>query len=570
NYPFIDLYYTLMDDKNDVTYDGIHLKDWSQRVAAEITMKSLGLDKKYTPELEPLKKAIVDKNKIWFNYWRPGNWAFLNGDRTEQAFSRHWKDGSKRIFPEEIKSFTPILEEAERKIEKLQEELADGKPLTVAKNDSIANNTIINDDHTIEEEMASFKLHKDYNIELYASEALGIVDPCTMRWDEKGRLWVLCIPTYPQPLPGRKANDKLIVLEDKNKDGKADVSTVFADNLDIPLGFELGNNGVYLGEQTRLLFLRDTTNDLKSDTTETLFSGFGTHDSHQTINSFTWSPGGELFFAQGLSIHSSVETPWGVKNAHRGALWRYRPRAHQLDNILDESTASDNPWGMTFGDWGEYFTKSNDTGIYFSTPALILSQHKALIPEIGATQIKSGIVTIPRSSHLPEDIRNDILVAGYYNNKVERLKLADYGAGYKATLIEPLLYSTGKNFRPVDIKTGPDGAIYILDWYNPVIGHYQASLRDPQRDKTHGRIWRITAKNRPLVKPVDFDNQSILSLLNTLSSDEYHVKYQARRIIAAKSVKEVLPAVDTWIKNLSPSDKKYEHNLMEALAVYET
>ncbi len=99
-------------------------------------------------------------------------------------------------------------------------------------------------------------MHKDYNIELYASEELGIADPCTMRWDEKGRLWVLCIPTYPQPLPGEPADDKLIVLEDKNKDGKADASTVFADNLDIPLGFELGHSGVYLGEQTKLVFLK--------------------------------------------------------------------------------------------------------------------------------------------------------------------------------------------------------------------------------------------------------------------------------------------------------------------------
>jgi putative heme-binding domain-containing protein len=572
-YSFVDLYLTLRPGR---TYDGIHLNDHGQKAVAEMTMSTLGLGVTYNPKLDSLRYAIIKKNKIWFNYWRPGNWAFLNGDRTEQAFSRDWKDQSKRIFPDEIKQIAPLLVKAEKEIDQIKADPpARQSPPSegwTGRNTTEQNPSYVpagvgrgETPHSIEEELASFKLHEDYNIELYASEALGMADPCTMRWDEKGRLWVLCIPTYPQPLPGQPANDKLIVLEDKNNDGKADASTVFADNLDIPLGFELGNNGVYLGEQTKLLFLKDTNNDLKNDVTQTLLSGFGTHDSHQTINSFTWSPGGELFFAQGLSIHSAVETPWGIKTAHRGGIWRYRPAAHQLDNILDQSTASDNPWGMTFGDYGEFFTKSNDTGIYFTSAALILTDHKALVPEIGATQIKSGSIAIPRSSHIPADLRNDILIAGYYNNKVERLKLTENGAGYKAKIIEPLLSSTGKNFRPVDIKTGPDGAIYILDWYNPIIGHYQASLRDPQRDKTHGRIWKITAKNRDLLKTPELFNKTIPYLLDQLKSDEYWTRYQVRRLLAAKSSTEVLPEVDKWIKSTTN-----ERDVMEALAVYET
>ncbi len=565
NYPFVDLYWTLRNIQQDVTYDGLHLNDYGQQVAAEIIRKSLGITTSYTEEMQPLRQAIIDKNKIWFDYWRPGNWAFLKGDRTDQAFGRHWKERSQRLLLEEINQIAPLLNEAEEKIHSISKgkkhsiETPNHSPVPV-KNEDINN--------SVKEELASFRLHKDYNIELYASEELGIADPSTMRWDEKGRLWVLCIPTYPQPLPGQRANDKLIVLEDKDNDGKADVSTVFAENLNIPLGFELGHDGVYLGEQTKLLHLKDTNNDLRYDTRKTLFSGFGTHDSHQTINSFIWSPGGELFFAQGLSIYSYVETAYGVKKAKRGGLWRYRPRTHELDNILDQSTASDNPWGMNFGNWGEYFTKSNDTGIYFSSPALVLSNHKALVPEIGATQIKSGIIEIARSKHLPADINGDFLVAGYYNNKIERFKIEEDGAGYKARMVEPLLASTGKNFRPVDIKIGPDGAIYILDWYNPIIGHYQASLRDPQRDKTKGRVWRITAKNRPLLNRPQLENQSISTLLDFLKSDEYWVRYQTHRLIAAKKTEEVLPALTQWVKNLNPNEKKYEHHLMEAIAVH--
>lgn len=560
-YPFVDLYYPLMDDQQ-LTYDGVHLNEKGQRIAAEITMKSLGIGKPFDDKLEPLRKQIALKNQLWFEYWRPGNWAFLRGDRQEPAFSRHWKDYSKRIFPEEVARYGPLVAAEEKKIR----DIIRGKKIEPAVNAGDSVMRIPVDDNTIAQELASFNLDKNYNIELFASEALGIAEPCAMRWDEKGRLWVLCIPAYPQPLPGKPANDKLIVLEDRDKDGRADASTVFADNLNIPLGFELGHNGVYLGEQTRLLFLKDTNNDLRCDKREVLFSGFGTHDSHQTINSFTWSPGGELFFSHGLSIHSYVETAFGLKKAHRASIWRYRPLAHQLDNIIDQNGASENPWGITFGNWGEMFSKSNDTGVYFTSPALVLSDHKSFVPEIGSTHIKSGIVEIPRSSHLPEDIRNDFLIAGYYNNKVERIKVEESGAGYKGRLVEPLLSSTGKNFRPVDIKTGPDGAIYVLDWYNPIIGHYQASLRDPERDKTHGRIWRITAKNRTLLKLAAMDSETLPSLFNDLFSDEHWVRYQSRRLLFSKPASEVLPALSSWVSGLTTADDK---RLMAALTVYE-
>lgn len=560
-YPFVDLYYPLMDNRK-LTYDGVHLNEQGQRAAAEIIMKSLGMENPFTEKMEPLRARILAKNKLWFEYWRPGNWAFLRGDRTEPAFSRHWKDYSNRIFPSEVAKYGPLIVSEETKIN----DLANGK--TIKADKEIKEDFIKTpaEDYTLAEERASFVLDKNYNIELFASETLGIAEPTAMRWDEKGRLWVLCIPTYPQPLPGQPANDRLIVLEDTNKDGRADVSTIFADNLNIPLGFELGHGGVYLGEQTRLLLLKDTNNDLRCDTREVLFSGFGTHDSHQTINSFTWSPGGELFFSHGLSIHSFVETAYGLKKAHRASIWRFRPHLSQLDNIIDQNGASENPWGITFGDWGEMFSKSNDTGVFFTSPALVLSNLKSFVPEIGGTHIKSGIVEIPRSSHLPQDIRNDLIIAGYYNNKVERMKMIEDGAGFKARLIEPLLSSTGKNFRPVDIKTGPDGALYILDWYNPIIGHYQASLRDPDRDKVHGRVWRITAKNRPLSSHPDLAKKSISELFNELSSTEYWVRYQTRRLVFSKSASEVIPALNKWVEEINVSDDK---NLMAALTVYE-
>ena len=132
------------------------------------------------------------------------------------------------------------------------------------------------------------------------------------------------------------------------------------------------------------------------------------------------------------------------------------------------------------------------------------------------------------------------------------------------------MVSLSKNFRPVDIKTGPDGAIYILDWFNPVIGHYQASLRDPRRDKTHGRVWRITAKGKSLVSPPVLTGRSVDSLLDCLKSDEYWVRYQVRRLLMERSFSEIQEPLAKWVLKQDKKASHYEHHLMEALTVYES
>ncbi|MFD1144263.1 PVC-type heme-binding CxxCH protein [Larkinella insperata] len=422
-------------------------------------------------------------------------------------------------------------------------------------------------DNSVAAELKSFQLADGYKVELFASEALGIADPCAMRWDEKGRLWVLTIPSYPQLEPGKKPFDKLIILEDRNGDGRADTSSVFADNLMMPLGFELGHGGVYLGEQTELVFLKDANGDGRADTREVLMAGFGTHDSHQTINSFLWSSGGELFFSQGHSIYSRVETAWGVEKADRAAIWRYRPRRRQLDNFLDGSMASVNPWGMNFGEWGEMFHKANDPELFYTVPGLVKTTHRALLPPIGKLVIKGSIIEIIRTKHLPDDLRGDFVIAGYYNNKIERMRVTNDSSGYTARLLDPILTSSSRSFRPIDIKVGPDGALYVLDWYNPIIGHYQASMRHPDRDKTHGRIWRITATGRPLVQTPKLAGQSAVALLDHLKSDEHWVRYQVKRLLAEKPLAEVQPALTDWVGRLEPTD---EHDRMEALGVFES
>jgi sugar lactone lactonase YvrE len=126
------------------------------------------------------------------------------------------------------------------------------------------------------------------------------------------------------------------------------------------------------------------------------------------------------------------------------------------------------------------------------------------------------------------------------------------------------------NFRPVDVQIAPDGSLYIIDWHNALIGHLQHNLREPNRDHSHGRIWRLKHKTRPLLKPAKIDGQPIAALLELLKVPEDRTRYRAKRELAARDTGDVLAALETWIGNLDPADEDYEHHLLESLWIYQT
>ena len=158
-------------------------------------------------------------------------------------------------------------------------------------------------------QLKSFTIDKRFEVNLFADETMGIANPICFRWDARGRLWVLCTWAYPQLKPGEIPDDKLLILEDTTGDGKADRVSTFANGLNMPTGLALGHGGAYIGNGPDLIHVRDTDGDGKADRREVLFSGFGTGDTHQNINSFAWTPGGELLFCQGLHCFSRVQTP---------------------------------------------------------------------------------------------------------------------------------------------------------------------------------------------------------------------------------------------------------------------
>ena len=229
-------------------------------------------------------------------------------------------------------------------------------------------------------EFASFQIADGFEVSLFASEADGVVKPIQLRFDARGRLWVIGSTVYPQIEPGQRPNDKVLVLQDTNHDGRADVTTVFADGLMIPTGLEVVENGAYVGHGTELLLLKDNDGDGKADERRVVLRGFGTGDNHQNINSFMWGEGGELYMCQGLHIHSHVETPWGISSLEQAGLWRLRPRLLKLDGFYGSANEPQNPWGWVFTEWGEPIViAGNNSSHIYPVPGLVVN-HRAAPP----------------------------------------------------------------------------------------------------------------------------------------------------------------------------------------------
>ena len=410
-------------------------------------------------------------------------------------------------------------------------------------------------DASPEKELASFTIAPGFEVSLFASEKDGIAKPIAHRFDRLGRLWVIGSTTYPQVKPGEEPNDYVKIVEDTDGDGKADKVTTFAEGLYIPTGLEVDadGRGAWVGEGSKLWHMRDEDGDGKADKKEVVLRGFGTGDNHQNINSFRWSPGGELYMSQGLHAFSHVETPHGVVHLEEAGYFRFNPRTMKLTPFWGGAGDPQNPWGFVWDDWGNLFVQAGNNG---SIQDALVSAFEGGCgprpPQIweGAKGRKGSNPEFVGTAHFPPDWQGRLIVPGYINNAVWTLRFSANGSTFKAVDDVPLIKSSSGSFRPMDAKFAPDGSLYIADWYNPVIGHYQASFRHPDRDKVHGRIWRVTAKGRDLVKPPEFLKKGTASkvedVIAGLDGTEFVVKDFARRILGAMKKGDVLKAVDRW------------------------
>lgn len=566
------------ESKEDLTIDGSQLNaEGYKKLGVLLVDKIFGKASAKAKDRELVHAAVNEKNWMWHNDFKIPNGVHVYG--------RRYNPFGPDNYPAEIEKIRQLTDIRDKAIwlaaskgEKMDLAVADKNTRTLPqvktnfnpeKNGSLT--YLYGNDA-----LAKLKVPDGYKIELFASEQEfpDLAKPMQMSFDNKGRLWVATMPSYPHYKPGdSKPNDKIIIFEDTNNDGKADKQTVFADGLHLPLGFEIAKEGVYVSQGTNLKLLIDTNGDGKADKEEILLSGFDDHDTHHNSHAFTVDPSGAIYSGEGVFLHTNVETSYGPVRATNGGFYRYAPQLKKLERTAQLSIP--NPWGIAFDDWGQpFFAETSSPDVRWMLPGSVLPRygeatHKSvqLVEDKHRVRPTSGLEFVS-SRHFPDDIQGDFLInntIGFLGTKEHTL--TDEGTGYKSHHRQDLVVSEDRNFRPVDMEFAPDGSLYVIDWHNILIGHMQHNARDPLRDHSHGRIYRITYPSRPLVTPAKVDGASIEELLNNLKLPEYRTRYRTRRELRGRDASQVLTKLNTWVANLDKNDPRYEHHLLEGLWV---
>ena len=605
---FADIYTPTKDlfesSDEQLTLNGAHLNDTGYKALAPLLMKALGLKAAAAPAPAALKAEVDDKNFHWWHRYRAVNGFSIYGKRGLAGTDGTYNN---RDVMERERA---ILDEMTANRDQRVWAVAQGKPVADKCDDgntlpfiTVKTNVGGADDKqrkagklgTLDylsgaEQQKLFKMADGYEIQLVASEEdfPELANPVSLNFDNKGRLWVTTMQSYPHWQPKTEMQDKVLILTDENADGRADKCTVFADGLHQPTGFEIGHGGAYIAQQPDILFMTDTDGDDVADTSIRKLVGFDTADSHHGISAFEWGPGGALYFNEGTFKYSQVESPYGLTRMHEAGVWRYNARTEDFSTHVSLPFA--NPWGHVYDKWGQDFISDASPGFNFwATPISGRVEYPAkhaggsfndsvnnfkdtalrgrdAYPRfiVKRTRPSAGNELVSSRHFKPEDQGDFLLCNVIGDRSILQHSVKEVGSGFEGTEKPPLLFCEDGNFRPIDIQFAPDGTLYICDWHNALIGHLQHNLREPNRDHQHGRIWRVICTGRDLVKAPAIAGEPIPAVLDALKEYEDRTRYRARRELAERASDDVVAAVKKWAAGLDKSDDGYTHQILEA------
>lgn len=394
-----------------------------------------------------------------------------------------------------------------------------------------------------------------FSVEVVASEP-DIVNPVAMAIDERGRFWITESLEYPRREPG-VGKDRVKVLEDTDGDGRCDKFSIFLDGLNIPSGVAVGHGGVWIANSPDILFVPDADRDGKPDgPAQVVVTGFGRTDTHELPNSLTWGPDGWLYGLNGVFNHSHVkyskENP-NFKEDHKGwpltcAMFRIHPRTREFQ-VFCEGTS--NPWGIAFNDEGEAFVSACvidhlwhlvETGYYhrqggpyppftWKIDSIVKHKHQKAA--------YCGIHYFDSDAY-PEKYRGKLYMGNIHGGCINVDRIERDGSTYKGFGEDDFLTANDAWFMPVVQKTGPDGCLYILDWYDRY--HcYQDANRDPAGiDRLKGRLYRVRYKDSPRTpKGFDLAKESCKQLGNRLGAKNDFIRWTALRLLSERDPEEV-------------------------------
>ncbi|UUO04846.1 c-type cytochrome [Blastopirellula sp. J2-11] len=350
-------------------------------------------------------------------------------------------------------------------------------------------------------EQASFTLPSGFRMDLFAAEP-QIAKPLNMAFDARGRLWVTETLEYPYPVPvGQPGRDAIKILEDTDGDGRADKTIVFADGLNIPIGLYPFAGGCVVYSIPNIYLLRDVDGDDVADERTVLYGPMGyDRDTHGMNNSFRRGFDGWLYACHGFSNVTSVAGADGHRvEMTSGNTYRMRLDGQRVEHFTHGQV---NPFGMALDPWGNLFTADCHSkpiyqllrgGFYpsFGRPDDGLGFVPPMMEHLHGSTAIAGVVRYD-DNRFPAEYRGNFFSGNVMTSRINRNRLEYHGSTIQAIACDDFVQSTDPWFRPVDVQLGPDGALYVADFYNKIIGHYEVPLEHPGRDRHRGRIWRIT------------------------------------------------------------------------------
>ena len=374
-------------------------------------------------------------------------------------------------------------------------------------------------------ELAGFHVPDGFQVELVAAEP-AITKPMNMAFDAKGRLWITQSTQYPFPAkPDEKGTDAVVVLEDTDHDGSYESSRVFADGLNIPIGLLPFGDGVLCFSIPNIYYLRDTDRDGVCDTREVLLGPFDTsRDTHGMVNSLRLGSDGWVYACHGFNNQSKVQGKDGHSiSMTSGNVFRFKPDGSRVELFTQGQV---NPFGMAQDKWGLWYAADCHSkpisqlirgGCYpsFGRPDDGLGFVPPMMEHLHGSTAISGLAHT-KDSRFPPAFEDDFLSGNVMTCRINRNHLTYSGVTAKANAMPDLLTSDDPWFRPVDLQFGPDGCLYVADFYNKVIGHYEVPLDHPDRDRKSGRIWRIRwLGGGDAINPADAKSSAALKPLPT-------------------------------------------------------
>jgi len=388
--------------------------------------------------------------------------------------------------------------------------------------------------------IAKMTVPEGFSVELVASEP-DIQNPVAMTFDERGRIWITESFEYPR-LEAGPGRDRVKVLEDTDGDGVTDKVTIFAEGLNIPSGIAVGHGGVWVANSPDILFLQDTDGDGKADKREVVVTVFGRDDTHELPNSLNWGPDGYLYGLNGVFNYSNVKQN-GKEFPFTCAMFRINPRTREFE-VFAEGTS--NPWGIAWDPEGSAFISAcvidhlwhiTESGYYhrqggpypqftWKIESIVDYQHQ-LAAYCGIEYFDSDAY--------PVEYRDRLYMGNIHGGCINVDEVTRHGSSYRGKAAPDFLTANDVWFMPVSQKTGPDGSLYVLDWYDRFHCYQDARALPDKVDRSYGRLYRVRYQDTPRAKPFDLTKESGDELIARLQNPNLFYRSLAQRVLCERA-----------------------------------